>query len=83
MDGGKGYGPGPLAGIGALGEEAVDEAVVEMARGDKAGTQLGDGVDPVGGPGRAAMVETTVPAVPAASARPRAARRRARLRPIQ
>src|SRR3954470_6151189 len=57
VDGGEGDGLGPPARIGAVGEELVDEPVVEVALGREAGAQLGDRVDPVGGPGRAAIVD--------------------------
>ena len=57
VDGGEGDGLGPPARVGALGEEAVDQPVVEVARGREAGAEFGDRVDPVGSPGRAAIVD--------------------------
>ena len=39
-------------------EKVVDELVVEVAGLDKAAAELGDGVDPVGGPRRTALVHS-------------------------
>ena len=57
MDGGEGDGLGPPVWIGAVRQKAVDELLVEPALGHEPGAQLGDRMDPVGGPGRATIVD--------------------------
>lgn len=57
MDGGEGDRLGPPVWVGVLRKEAVDEPVVERPLGREAGAEVGDRVDPVGGPGRAAVID--------------------------
>ena len=58
MDSGKGNGLSPPVRVSAMGEKAVDERVIDLARFDEVAAKFLNGLAPVFRPGRTAVVDS-------------------------